>query len=229
VISHRLGRFRSQIDEHFESHLNINRSLNPLLFFAALYHDIGKPRTREIDQEGRIRYIEHEVIGADLIEERARAFQLSNVEIERLLTIVRNHMRPLWLTQTGKPPSRRAIYRFYKDCGAAGVDVCLLSLADTLATYGPTLPSDLWAQQVDVVRSLLESWWESKDQVINPPALVNGDDLMNELGLKPGPLVGRLLAEIREAQAEGLLHNSRQALEFASEKINKSEDGESVI
>lgn len=225
VISHRLGRFRPQLEDHLALRLNINRSLSPLLFFAALYHDAGKPGTKEIDQDGRTRFIEHEIIGADLIAERARAYQLSNNEVFRLKTIVRNHMRPLWLSQTGKPPSRRAIYRFYKDCGVAGIDVCLLSLADTMATYGPGLPSDQWSQQVEVVRSLFDSWWEDQDQIINPPALVNGDDLINELGLKPGPLIGHLLAEIREAQAEGELQNKRQAIEFASDKLTKPRTG----
>ena len=52
-------------------------------------------------------------------------------------TIVRNHMRPLLLGQGGGLPSRRSIYRFFRATGLAGVDVCFLSLADFLATYGP--------------------------------------------------------------------------------------------
>jgi tRNA nucleotidyltransferase/poly(A) polymerase len=225
VISHRLGRFRTQLQDHFEFQLNVNRPLIPLLYFAALYHDVGKPDTREIQPNGRIRYFEHELIGADIIVKQAHEFQLSNLEIERLNTIVRHHMRPIWLTQTGKLPSRRAIYRFFNDCDAAGVEVCLLSLADTLATYGPTLPSDLWAQQVEVVRNLLTSWWEENEEVINPPEIIDGNDLIKELGLQAGPLIGRLLTEIREAQAEGQLHNKRQALEFASQIIAESDSG----
>lgn len=223
VISHRLGRFRTQLDLHLATQININRPLSQLLFMAALYHDVGKPGTKTIDPDGRIRFIEHEIIGADLIAKRASALQLSKVELERLKTIVRHHIRPLWLTQTGDLPTRRAVYRFFKDCGEAGIDVCLLSLADTLATYGPTLPSDQWIQQVEVVRALLGSYWEHKEQVIDPPTLVTGDDLLQEFGLKPGPLVGRLLADIREAQAEGELGNRRQALEFAGEKLNNPE------
>ena len=220
LISQRLGRYRSQLDTHLNDQLNQDRNLKPLLFLGALYHDIGKPSTRQIDQDGRIRYPEHENVGAKLIVERGQALQLSNPEIERLRIIVLNHMRPLWLAQTGGLPSRRAIFRFFRDTGSAGVDICLLSLADTLATYGPTLPSELWAHQIDVIRSLLEAWWEARDRAIYPSAIVNGNDLMDEFGLNPGPTIGRLLDSIREAQATGLVNNRRQALELASELLN---------
>jgi tRNA nucleotidyltransferase/poly(A) polymerase len=222
VISHRLGRYREQIDIHLNTRLTPSRSLISLLFLSALYNDIGKPHTKEVDQENRIHFIKHDEVGADLVVKRGQALQLSNSEINRTRVIVLNHMRPLWLTQTGKLPSRRATYRFFRDTGPGGVDICLLSLADTLATYGPTLSPDLWAHQVDVVRSLLESWWEKNDEVISPPPLIDGNDLMVELGLKPGPIIGRILRNIQEAQATGKVINQRQALELALEIVNDS-------
>jgi hypothetical protein len=100
----------------------------------------------------------------------------------------------------------------------------MLSLADTLATFGPTLPTDMWAHQVEVVRSLLEAWWERKEETIYPQALVNGNDLMSELGITPGPIIGRILDKILEAQACGEIINRRQALELASELLNESGD-----
>ena len=222
VISHRLGRYREQIDIHMNTRLIQSRSLISLVFLSALYHDMGKPHTKQVDQEGHIRFIKHEEVGADLVVERGQALQLSNSEIKRTRVIVLNHMRPLWLAQAGELPSRRAIYRFFRDTGPGGVDVCLLSLADTLATYGPTLPPDIWAHQVDVVRYLLEAWWEKKEEVIAPPPLLDGNDLMEELGLKPGPIIGQILRNIQEAQAAGKVINQRQALELASEIINDS-------
>jgi putative nucleotidyltransferase with HDIG domain len=219
VISHRLSRYREQIDLHLNTRLIPSRSLIALVFLSALYHDIGKPNTKQIDQEGQIRFVKHEEIGADLVAKRGRALQLSNSEIKRTQLIVLNHMRPLWLAQTGKLPSRRAIYRFFRDTGPSGVDICLLSLADTLAIYGPILPPDLWAHQVDVVRSLLEAWWEKNEELISPPPFVDGNDLIEELGLKPGPIIGRILRNIQEAQATGQVINQRQALELASEMI----------
>jgi putative nucleotidyltransferase with HDIG domain len=222
VVSHRLGRYREQLEVHLNTRLIQHRSFISLIFLAALYHDIGKPDTQKIDQDGRTRYLGHEEVGAELVVKRGRVLQLSNSEIKRLKSIVYNHMRPLWLTQTGKLPSRRAIYRFFRDTGPAGVDICLLSLADTLATYGPALPPDLWAHQVDVIRALLESWWEKSEEVISPPALIDGNDLIGELGLKPGPIIGQVLRTIQEAQATGNVVNRRQAFELASKILENS-------
>lgn len=222
VISHRLGRYREQLAAHLNTQLVQSRSLTSLILFAALYHDIGKPSTEDIDQDGHITFRGHEKSGAKLIVKRGRNLHLSNIELKRLGTIVSNHMRPLWLGNTGKLPSRRATYRFFRDTGPAGVDICLLSLADTLATYGPALPPDTWTHQVEVIRTLLEAWWEKKEEVVSPPPIINGDDLINELGLKPGPRIGQILSSIREAQATGRVLNRRQALELANEFISES-------
>ena len=217
LISVRLGRFRQQISDHLKASLNPDRSLRSLLFFAALYHDIGKPCTRQEDSAGRTRFFEHEHVGARLVSQRGRELRLSNEEIERLSTIVENHMRPLLLAQTGRNLSRRAIYRYFRATNAAGIDICLLSLADTLATYGPTLPRGTWMQQLNVVRALMEAWWERPEQTVNPPALVNGNDLMQVFELTPGPLIGQLLDAIREAQADGQVYTREQALCLARE------------
>jgi len=95
------------------------------------------------------------------------------------------------------------------------VDICLLSLADVLATYGPTLPQERWTRHLDVVSTLLGAWWEDKTEKILPPALVDGDDLRDLLQLPPGPLIGYLLEAIREAQASGEVHDREEALNLA--------------
>jgi tRNA nucleotidyltransferase/poly(A) polymerase len=224
VITQRLGRYREQIADHLLHELVQSRSTKSLLVFAAFYHDSGKVDTQAVDADGKISFLNHEMESAQYAVQRAGQLQMSNEEIKRVRTIIRNHMRPLWLAQTGAPPSRRAKYRFFRDTQAAGVDICLLALADTLGTYGHTLTPQIWQGQVDVVRSLLEAWWELNEQEVSPPALVNGKDLMREFDLKPGPLLGRLLEGIREAQATGSVNNQRQAYEYACQLIEQIEN-----
>lgn len=211
-IAVRLGRFREQLSSHLATALNPDRSLRSLLFLAALYHDTGKPETRQLEPDGRVRFFEHEAAGEKMIGERGRQLRLSNPELDRLKTIVRNHMRPLLLAQPGEPPTRRAVYRFFRATGPAGVDICLLSLADVLATYGPGLPEDTWTAHIEVVRSLLEAWWERAAESVSPPALVDGHDLMERFGLKPGPQIGELLEMAREAQAVGQVQTRAEVL-----------------
>jgi hypothetical protein len=123
------------------------------------------------------------------------------------------------LVREGKPPSRRAVYRFFRDTGLAGVDVCLLALADMRATYEQTMPQETWAAALDVVRLMLENWFEKPTESIAPPLLVNGDDLMRTLDLQPGRIIGEILEAIREAQAMGVVSTRSQALDLARGKL----------
>ena len=217
-----LGRYREQLQLHLDSALNPERPHRALLFLAGLYHDVGKSATQSTDETGQIRFLGHDQAGSQLAERRGQALKLSNLEISRLATIVGHHMRPSFLSHPEEPPTRKAIYHFFKATGAAGVDICILSLADVLATYGPTLPPDRWARHLEVVRSLLQAWWEDKHEKVLPPALVTGDDLQTALGLTPSPLIGYLLESIREAQVSGEVHNREEAIQLAGD-IQKSQ------
>lgn len=219
--TYRLGRYREQISAYLDSWFSPDRTRRELLLLAALYHDAGKPQTRTIEPDGRIRFFEHDQVGAELVAQRARELRLSNAEVDHLELIVRHHMRPLLLSTHEKIPSARAVYRFFRDTGPAGVDICLLSLADVMGTYGAALPHDTWGKHVDVVRALLEAWWEHAEQQVNPPPLVNGNDLMKALDLEPGPHIGELIEAVREAQVSGLVENSEQALEYARQVASR--------
>lgn len=225
LMSVQLGRYRQHIHNHLQTSLNPNRSLRALLLLGALYHDIAKPLTRREEPGGRVRFFEHDLLGAEMVRKRAGALHLSNNESERLKIVVHHHMRPFLLAQAGGLPTRRAIYRFFRDTGPAGVDVCLLSLADVLATYGPTLPQDSWAGHLQVVRALLEAWWEQPAEAVAPPALLDGRELMKTLKLGPGPQIGRLLDAIREAQATGEVRNRQEAFELAQRLLRDQPQG----
>jgi putative nucleotidyltransferase with HDIG domain len=217
LVVMRLGRYREQIQKHFQAHLTPERSVRGLLFFAALYHDIGKPHTKQVEPDGRIRFFTHDQVGEELVAVRARRLRLSNSETDRVRKIVRHHLRPILLAQNQVTLTRRAIYRFFKDTGSAGVEICLLSMADVLATYGPNITSEHWAKHLDIVRSLLEAWWENPQDSVSPPAIVDGHELMDSLRIPPGPVVGRLLEAIRENQAMGKIHTQEEALALAKD------------
>jgi tRNA nucleotidyltransferase/poly(A) polymerase len=214
LISQRLGRYRQQITDHLGARLTIERSPRALLFLAALYHDVAKPEYRSEEADGRVHFMGHEEAGAKMIGKRAAALPLSNPEVDRLKTIIRYHKRPWNMAKEPHPPSRREIYRFFRDTGAAGVDICLLDLADIMAMYAPSALQDALSKHLDVVRALLEAYWEKFTEVVSPPPLVDGHDLMKTFKLKPGPQVGELLEAIREAQAVGEVKTKKAALAF---------------
>jgi len=223
LLGLRLGRYREQIAKHFAEPLTPDRSLRSLLFFAALYHDICKPQTKTVEDSGRIRFFDHEEKGAEIAAERLRSFNVSNDEVERARTIIKNHMRihafADRLERDKQTPSRKAIYRFFRDSGKAGIDLVLLGLADVRATRAHALTIETWTIYLDVARILLENYFEKPEEVISPPRLLDGNILMKELDVKPGPVVGQLLESIRENQAAGKIETIEQALSFAREEL----------
>lgn len=214
----RLGRYREHLARHFERYEQVDRPVRALLFFAALYHDIAKPAARVEEPDGKVRFLGHPEDGAAVTARRARQLALSGDEASRAEKIVRQHMRVHFMASGPAAvdgPARRSIYRYFRDTGEAGVDICLLSLADMRATYEMTLPQADWLAELDVCRSLLEAYWENSQEVVSPPRLVTGSDVMHTFSLKPGPLIGKILEGVREAQAAGEIQTREEALAFA--------------
>jgi putative nucleotidyltransferase with HDIG domain len=227
LLTLRLGRFREQFAAHFANSLNTDRSVHAALFFAALYHDVQKPATRSVDEAGRVRFFDHDVQGAEVASQRGREFNLSNDEIERIEKIIKHHMRFHFFTSRlegdKQEPSRKAIYRFFSDAGEAGVDLVLLGLADLRGTRGPTLTQETWIAALDIARILLENYWERPQETVAPPRLLDGNELMKELNIQPGRIVGQLLEAIREGQATGKINSREGALQFAREWREENE------
>lgn len=215
LVNLRLGRYRPQLTELIQRELVPGRNRRALLMLAAIFHDSGKAITRTLEEGGRIRFIGHEDVSAELAVQYARALHLSNGEIDLLETLVRLHGRPFALTQAGAAPTRRAIYRFFREAGEAGVEICLLSLADFMGKYAADLPQDALTEHLETLRTLLEAYFEKPEEAVLPPSLLNGDDLMKELNLQPGPKVGEILEALREAQAAGEVADRGQALVLA--------------
>jgi poly(A) polymerase len=227
LLTLRLGRYREQLARHLGRSLNADRSVVGLLFLAALYHDVSKPATKSADAAGRIRFLGHEVDGAAVAVKRAHNLNLSNAETERLEIIIANHMRFHFfidrLETEKKEPSRKAIYRFFRDVGEAGVDLVLLGLADLRGTYDHTLTEEKWRAALDVARILLENYWERPEESVAPPRLIDGHDVMAEYNLEQGPLIGQVLEAVREAQATGEISTREEALAFVSKWLEANQ------
>lgn len=215
LIFQRLGRYRAQFNQHLQEELVPDHSRLALLYFATLFHDVGKADTQSRDENERIHYYDHENVGAQVLVDRGQSLHLSNSEIEVLETVVRHHGRPYLLTKEGRPPNRRAIYRFFRDTGSAGIEICLLSLADFMGKFDAQVPQAELENHLETLRILLEAYFEHPQEQVLPPPLINGEDLMRELGLEPGPKVGELLEAVREAQAAGEVKDRGSALELA--------------
>jgi tRNA nucleotidyltransferase/poly(A) polymerase len=209
-----LGRYREQLSTYLAQELVADRPRRALLALVAMFHDVGKGDTRSVGEDGRIHFYGHEKMSAQVVRKHSAALHLSNAEVEFIDTVTSEHMRPMQLTKTAQLPTRRAIYRYFRDTGDAGVAICLLSLADFLGKYGAQVPEADLRGHLETLRALLEAFYEKPQESVAPALLLNGDQIMIELGLEPGPRIGELVDALREAQATGEVNTRAEAAAF---------------
>jgi len=189
---------------------------------AGLLHDIGKPETKSFDN-GRIRFRGHADAGPEIATRVMQRLRFSARETALVSGIIEAHMRPVQMAQQ-QAPSRKAVYRFFRDTGEAGIDTLFLSLADHLGTMGPRVRLDDWRRHVAVIDYVLRMRLEER-VIVEPPKLVDGDDLMSALGIPPGPLLGELLELVREAQAAGEVTTREEAIAVARREMSGASTG----
>jgi poly(A) polymerase/tRNA nucleotidyltransferase (CCA-adding enzyme) len=187
-----------------------------LLKLAALLHDVAKPATAEAHPDGSVSFYGHQDVGAEMVAAIGRRLRLARADAAYLTLVVREHMRPGQL-RTADVLTARAVARFFRDLGDAGPDVLLHELADHLATRGPQARADGWANHLAWVTTMLDAHWGAPPERFVP--LLRGDDLMAELGLRPGPSLGALLRELAEAQAAGEIGTRAEAIALARHRL----------
>ncbi len=200
--------------EHFDELISDGHNRGTLLKFASLLHDVAKPQTKSVTPNGKTRFLGHHIKGAELTKQILSRLRFSRRGIETVTSQVRHHLRPGQLSQGNELPSRRAIYRYFRDVGDVAIDTIFLSLADFLAARGPDLGKKEWTNHSRKLGHILDV---GLGTLCNEATknLVDGNDLMKFLGIKPGPDLGAILMAIQEAQFTGEVADKDQALGLA--------------
>lgn len=198
--------------QHFNLEVSSGSTRRLLLKLAALLHDIAKPQTKTIEPSGRIRFLGHATEGAVTCTSILERLRFSTKEIRLVETMVKHHLRPGQLSNDGLP-SHRAIYRYFRDTGEAGIDILFLSMADHLATRGPQINIAQWQEHTRMTEYVLVQYEKDKN-VILPPKLVDGHDIMSTYNIRPGPGIREILESVREAQAAGEISTRQEALTY---------------
>jgi poly(A) polymerase len=186
------------------------------LRFGALLHDIAKPQTRDVTDEGRVTFMGHDRAGAELARTVLRRLRASERLSEQVAALTRHHLRLGFLVHE-MPLSRRAVYGYLRACAPVQVDVTLLSVADRLATRGAGAERAI-SKHLTLARQLLDEALSWEADPPRPP--VRGDQLARALGIRRGPEVGRVLAELEEASFAGEIAGRDEAIERARQLLN---------
>ena len=205
-----LDPVKKQLQDYFQTNLSGNLTRISLMPLAALLHDIGKPETFKQGSDGRIRFWQHPQVGADITDHWLSRLRFSGQARQFVVTIVRHHMRPLLLAYQ-KTVSRRSIHRFLEATGQAAPAIAIFSLLDHLGIYPPGQGQAEWDRLTEVVLRVCQTYF-----IPQPSPLLTGRDVISHLNLEPGPIVGQILARLKEAQAVGEIVSRQEALDFIS-------------
>ncbi len=182
------------------------------LYYATLFHDIGKKHTYSRDEKERVHFYHHESFSCEVAGGIMERLRFSNAMRDKTLRLIENHMRVLNLSRGTK---EAALKRLVNQIGDETPLLVLHTLADKEASRGI-----LSLQKDETVENhclRILKLFEEKG-IVHPPPLITGHDVV-ALGYSPGPKVGQILAYIREKQVEGEIKNREEALKILKEKF----------
>lgn len=179
------------------------------LVFSVLFHDVGKPRTSSVDENGRIRFNGHDRIGAEMTESIMQRLRFSRAEIDATVEAVRQHMVFKDVPNMRVAKLKRFMAR------PTFVDELELHRVDCASSHGMMDNYDFLRRKRD----------EFANEPIIPPPFVRGNDLL-ALGLKEGPRIGEILEAVETRQLEGGFRDRDEALEWVKrEFLEKEKNG----
>jgi len=179
----------------------------PLVRLSALLHDIGKVSTRRVGDDGDYTFYNHEVIGARLVRKILKRLKFSNLESETVNNLVINHM--FHYTEDW---SDGAVRRFMRKVGVENIpDLFILREADRIGNGSRTgLPEPIMKLQARI-----DSVIEAENAITVRDLNIDGNIIMNNFDLGPGPAIGKILHELLEIVLD---HPEMNSLEILQEK-----------
>jgi poly(A) polymerase len=193
--------------EHTRLMLTKIKEPNLDLALGVLFHDVGKKPTSKTDENGRIRFNEHESVGAEMAERIMTDLRYDNKTIHKVRELVQHHMQ-------------------FKDVPHMKTSTLKKMMAR------PTFPDELELHRIDCDSSHGDlKHWEYLQRLvetmppeqINPPPLISGHDLI-AMGVLPGKMMGRILDAVKIAQLEGAVQTRHEALTLARKLASRGMD-----
>jgi poly(A) polymerase len=212
--------YRGKLGHAFAKPIAGDRPRLSMLKFAGLLHDVGKPATRTVDEQGSVHFYGHEKVSAVMAREVGHRLRLGRRELHYLEMATRLHMHPALLAQQ-QEISRRAAHRFFRKAGAYAPDVLILAWADRLSARGPAATAQHIEQVEYAIRWLLAEWLDS-GPLSHPQPPVGARAIMRRYDVPPGPEVGRVLRALTRRHAEQPFMDAESAWAFLDRVVQRS-------
>ena len=210
-----IKKFPDWSKEHFNREFSQGIKAISLMKLAMLLHDLGKPSTWNIDEEGRHRFIKHEEIGSEMVFEVLKRLKFSKNSMKYISKLIKYHMYPSQLLNDGiEYLTEKAMMRMFRRIGNDMPELLLISMSDRLSAKGVEITDEIISNNVNGLYFLLEQYKKTQEEVKTLPKFADGRDVMEIRKLSAGPQIGKILNELKEAQISGDISTREQALEF---------------
>ncbi|WP_129598961.1 HDIG domain-containing metalloprotein [Anaerophilus nitritogenes] len=220
------GHIEKAYKKHMQEILPGGHTRSQLLKLGALFHDIGKPMAKWIDERGKTRFIGHEVVGTEMMENIANRFQLPKASKKYLCKMVREHMWALNLYKRNDV-SGRATYELFKKLGQEVLDILLLGLSDVIATRKLLHPEEEMGMYKIHVEYLVNSYLTRFKEVQSLEDILRLEDIKTNLKNICKEKSDKILEGLRKEIFFGELPPQRErAIEYIQRCVQKERQRE---
>ncbi len=217
------GYFEEHLRKAYEDHTNQimanGHTRLQLIKIAALFHDIGKPKARWIDETGRVRFRGHEIVGKEIMADISDRLAFSKKEKDFLCKIVKEHMWPLTLYKTNDV-SGRALYDLFKNFGESTLDIILIGLADIISTRQLLKPHEEMGMYKVHAEYLANNYLTRFKRLEDISHVINGNDILENYDIEDKRIIGEILDSIKKAIFFGEIPLERERiLKYIEEQL----------
>ena len=189
-----------------------NNNCIPLLKIGSMLHDIGKPKTKSICKNtGRITFYKHQKIGGLMVNDIARGLRMPKKEQNFLNTLITEHMQVFALSDPDVKTTTKM--RWFRKIGDNVIPVIIQGMADIMSTLGLESSEECRKSFFKWALETINSYFKTIKPKLHEQNLITGKELIS-LGMIPGPDMGKILTQIREAQDSGIINNHQEAIKF---------------
>jgi putative nucleotidyltransferase with HDIG domain len=213
-----LAQWRKTIDESLCEEVSGGWTRREVLKIAALLHDVGKPGCAALSEDGKRTFYSHEKTGAELVTQAATRLRLPGAVRSGLRILVKNHLRP-FIAIHERSLSERSVYRFHRDLGPWAIPALIHAVADAMATQGPAVTGQRRLAEWSAAAKALDYAERALHTPQSREPLLDGRDIMDIFSLPEGPLIGRLVASVKEASALGEIKTREDAVALVKEEM----------
>lgn len=215
--------FKADLVAYLDQDLSAIATRRRLLPWCVLFSELIDNATAKDERAG----LEHTPLprqtegdaAAAVADQAMTSLRFSAKAREFVATVLRESRQ--FATLRDSKRDRRACHRYFRDTGDAGVAIALLALAQQYAYASTAQEPPVEYGSLETARCVFKSYFRLYDQVVAPPLLLTGHDLV-EMGLSQGPVVGRVLMRLREAQAAGEITTEAQARDWAQQMVREA-------